>query len=236
MTATDASPLVCPNCGHTNTAVAGSGSGMCFDCAHMWDPATVVGVPAPTVDAPAPLIGDVVPIGTPGSVGPLEPFGMASVEDVFDAPAPPKDPPNPTDYPPTWAGLADFRHDGGSMRNETWWEEIMGGPLDGLHPADEAVTEPPAEVAAVLVIAGQIIAAGIEAAWTMENPSATLVARTGYLPDDPDLLPIIEQACAVALGMVIDRSHDDIADFAEAFGVEIETTDTGDPTEDGADG
>lgn len=236
MTATEPTPLVCPQCGSVNTSVGGSGSGMCFECAHMWDPASVVALPRV----------------------PIEPFQMLPVEEVFgppmqdagSTPAPtdvvpvqsspdptaPADVPLPADFPPSWEGLRLFREAGGTISDEHWWSEIMGGPADNLDPVPPPAPEPPPEVGAVMMIAAEILAAGVTAAYTMETPGAVLTPATGYLPDDPDLLPIIEQACAVAIGMLLEEFEIDALDAAERYDVETATISTGDPTTEVAHG
>jgi len=230
VTAIDPTPLVCPQCGATNTAIGGSGNGMCFECAHTWDPAEVVALPRPA----------------------LAPFGMAPTDEVYGAPQevvadrlagtvePESDsgtgsigddaPPDPHDYLPSWEGLRLFREAGGIIRDEVWWSDIMGGPPDQLDPRADEPDEPPVEVSAVMLLASEIIAAGITAYHTMNTPGSTLVAETGYLPDDPDMLPLVEQACAVAVGMILDKTDEPAAVWADRFGITLDSAIQGDQT------
>lgn len=208
MTATDPAPLVCPQCGSTNTSVGGSGSGMCFECAHMWDPANVVALPRPTVAD----------------------FAMATVEEVYGERLAELTPPDPHDYLPSWEGLRAFREAGGSIPDELWWSEIMHGAPDDLDPHAVQNDEPPAEVQAVLLLSQAILDAGLRAARLLSDPSFALDAMTGYLPDDADLLPLVEQACAVAIGRIIDAFDIDPAEFGLRLSVGPEDVTQGDPT------
>lgn len=214
MTATNPAPLICPQCQSTNTEIGGSGNGMCFECAHVWDPATVTALPRPA----------------------LEPFALPSTGEVFDAQPTPVDAPNPDDWPPSWEGLRAFREAGGIITDELWWADIMGGAPDQLDPRADVEPEPPVEVQAALLLAAEILAAGITAAYTLANPDVQFVAPTGYLPADKAMLPIVEQACAVAIGMLIDVSGHTVREYAQRFGVELETQDQGDPTMEEAHG
>ena len=204
MTVPDPPALRCPNCGNTNTQIGASGNGMCFDCAHTWDPRAVI-VPEPPV---------------------VEPFGMAPVEDVFGAEPAPADPPDPHAFESTWSGLADFRAAGGSMPNETWWREIMGAPADAIDPVEVVPADPPVEVSAVLQMAKLILLAGLEAAVIVREPGAALTPATGYLPDDPDLTPLIEQGAAVAVGMLLDAAGAEPEEVAAKLGIVLEITPT----------
>lgn len=64
MTAVQPVTPVCPECGGTNTMVLSDGMGKCFDDGHEWDPAQVTALPRPEI----------------------EPFQMASVDEVFGPP------------------------------------------------------------------------------------------------------------------------------------------------------
>lgn len=210
MTATDAGPLVCPNCQGTNTAIGGSGSAICTDCAHLWNPN----------DA------------QPKPIAPLAPFGLPPVEEVFgrlpaDIAAVERE--HHEDY---IGGIATLeggqtgevvafrgmeaiivRLDSGDLVEVplTDVERIMP-PVVIPEPAvqPDTVDELAPDLQLAMQLAQVIIRAGCEAVNGTGSDITPGVPPTGYLPPDIELISVIETAAGLAIGMLLEVLEADI--------------------------
>lgn len=136
MTTNDATTLVCPNCASTNTAIGGSGSAICTDCAHLWNPNDVQYPP------------------TPIYVPPLQ----ATVEEVFGTPADDDNEPKWERYPPTSEGLAQYRRDGNSIADAHWFQLHKATPVEVDPDAYNYETEKALLVGGVATLEGGQVA------------------------------------------------------------------------------
>lgn len=236
MTATDVPALVCPVCGNTNIAIGGSGNAICTDCTHMWNPADPQPVP-PAFDIEVPGAMAITPatLADADRVGALE-DELAQLE----------------------GGVATL--EGGQTATVVtfkWPESVvveLGNgdlqivPLDAVQrimppivipdPVDvpDTVDALPADLQLALELARTIIRAGAE---SVEGSGANVtpgMPPIGYLPADPELLPVIERAAGIAVGMLIERFELDVDEILVYAGAVREqdqvATETTEVTED----
>lgn len=78
--------MICPRCQSDDTMRMSNGRGLCFACKCDWDPNNLSALPAPEpTPAPIPIpIIEPEPLDLPPAA--LEPFAMATVEEVFGPP------------------------------------------------------------------------------------------------------------------------------------------------------
>lgn len=240
MTVTEPAPIVCPACRSENTNVGASGLALCFDCAHQWDPKEVTALPAPLLApfgmAPVeavygPTDADVA--NHPANVPTPEPQGAPRITDhmtdaeiawavrhadALDAlDATPADPDAHT-FPPTWEGLAAYRAAGGVIDNELWYDNFIAPAAEPLHPADAQGNEEAAAIQMTAELATLIVKAAVASMPGVLSAEETDVAPIGFLPDDPGLFPIVEQAAIQAVRGVIAVFELDAAALLEAIG------------------
>lgn len=213
MTAAGAEPLVCPSCRSTSTMVGVQGNGLCFACSHTWDPKEVTALPLDTEPSAVPVIDEVA---------------VSKVAAALDVP-------DPYAFEPTFEGLAAFRAAGGTMADEVWWEIRMGAPANDIDPVATLSDEPPAEIMATIAIAETIVKAGIAALNGQGDDVTPGVPPTGYLPDDPAMLVVIEQAAAIAVGMLITNMHLDVDELLATLGGVSYEESEGDQTTEASD-
>lgn len=210
MTAAGTAPLVCPSCRSTSTMVGVQGNGLCFACSHTWDPKEVTALPLDTPAPAAPVIDEVA---------------VSTVAAALDVP-------DPYAFPSTWEGLTEYRAAGGVMADETWWEVRMGAPADQVDPVPSMLDGAPDVGAVTVMLAELIVKAGIAALNGQGDDVTPGVPPTGYLPDDPAMHPMIEQAAAIAVGILITNMHLDVDEIlATLGGVTYEETEGDQTTE-----
>lgn len=232
MTATDPASLACPKCLHTNTMVGAAGVGRCFDCMYEWDPATEVAL-APLDVGPFDMPSELEVFGPPADVPPLTTAEVdaETVDDLkrfiaaLDV--------DGVDGMDTLIG-GTARLEGGQLGTVVSFpsidsvevvlndgrteivdfsdvERITPRALD-IEPAPEtaSVDDYAAEVQMAITLAELIVKAGIASVEGSGADVHPVAPPVGYLPDDPDLLPVIEKAAAIAVGMLIVNLHLDV--------------------------
>lgn len=190
------------------------GNGLCFACSHTWDPKEVTALPLDTAPPAAPVIDEVA---------------VSTVAEALDVP-------DPYVFDPTWDGLALYRAAGGRMDDQTWWEIRMGAPADAVDPVPSMMDGVPDPIAVTVMLAELIVKAGIAALNGQGDDVTPGVPPTGYLPDDPAMHGMIEQAAAIAVGMVITNMHVDLDELlATLGGITYEETEGDQTTEESND-
>lgn len=203
MTATEPTALICPTCRSVNTMIGVSGVGRCFDCAHEWDPTAEVATVAIEI----------------------EPFAMAPVEDVYGPDIDDDVWAEPASQEATIGGTA--RLEGGQLATVLSWPSVDSVELllnDGrvevvnvsdveriterapdpeTAPVVESVDDLAAEVQMAVTLAQLIIMAGVTSVEGEGADVHPVAPPVGFLPDDPALMPTIEKAAAIAVGMII---------------------------------
>lgn len=252
MTAPHPSGLVCPQCGGVDTSVGGSGNGMCFECAYTWDPAVEHGTArdavAPFGMAPVEEVFGDRPPRRPVDLdtGKVWPEGMGDAmlaEDVDTY----------NDRLAELVGGVATLEGGQTAIVVTFTDDervvvtLATGdtevvPLSDVErivpPAPPAVepveveveAEPPVEMQAMMLMASKILEAGVKASYALTQSETLIDVPTGYLPEEPALWSIVEQACVVAIGMLIDATDMDAEAVALWFGIELEVPTEGDQT------
>lgn len=210
MTATEQTPLVCPKCSGTNTAIGGSGSAICTDCAHLWNPADPVIPPTPTP----------------------QPFGLAPVHEVFGPDAYTGRDVEAFDPADAVGGIATL--EGGQTAEVVSFTpydhlivRLSTGDLERVPigdvlrimppvvipepvaiPANENELAPDLQLA--ISLARVIIRAGCESVNGTGEQITPGVPPTGYLPADTELHEVVERAAGLAVGMLLEVLEADI--------------------------
>lgn len=172
------------------------GNGLCFACSHTWDPKEVTALPLDTEPPTAPVIDEVA---------------VSTVAAALDVP-------DPYAFEPTFEGLAAFRAAGGTMTDEVWWEIRMGAPANDIDPVPSMMDGVDDAIAVTMMLAELIVKAGIAALNGQGEDVTPGVPPTGYLPDDPAMHGMIEQAAAIAVGMLITNMHLDVDELLATLG------------------
>lgn len=256
--------------------VGASGNGLCFDCQHSWDPATVTAGPKPApLNQPPGVIG-IVDTGEPPPVPLLAPFDMATVEEVYGSIAEPDD--RTATFPPEELIGGTARLEGGQLATVVSFPSIDSVEVvlnDGRTeivdfsdveritprapaPATDAVDVPvPAEYvdavesliaereydkgdgneeAAAVKLTGElavlIVKAAVASMPDAARPGEIVPVPIGFLPDDPGLFPIVEQAAVQAVRGVIAVFELDAAVLLAAVGLGDEEPNQGDPQQE----
>lgn len=229
MSSTDVPTLVCPKCGATSTTIMGSGNAACMACAYMWDPSDPA---VPFVLAPAP-------------------FGMAPVDEVFDTSSHPANVPANLDLADHVGGrvVLEGGQEGfvlGVVDPETIEvilpdDRVEHVPLDvvvSMFPPPPVAPAPTSEdelgklapdLHLALDMARIIIRAGCESVHGTGETITPGLPPSGYLIDDPDVFPVVEQAAALAVGIILELLDADIDAVLLAVGAVGETAE---PSED----
>jgi hypothetical protein len=238
MTATNPATLTCPACQSANTMLQADGDGLCFECRNVWNPAEVVALTPPppvvampdTVDTilgpPDELRDEVDPVdedaATTSDV--LAAGGLVSFADALLA--------------ELVGGIA--RLEGGQravvaeVLDEDTLRVILGdgrsevvtfADVESVTPASSAdhdaetgelFRKPDTDVQAALLCAGLIIEAGVQTVQSAADGAVIGLPPTGWLPRDGDLVDVLEQACGLAVAMVIDVTGADPSTLALA--------------------
>lgn len=275
MTATQPATPACPECGGQNTMVLSDGMARCFDDQHEWDPKSVAALPRPPAAVPSPeptaqpatdadsaadSAGGVPadessPITATSLPEPpaLEPFGMASTEEVFG---------------PDLAGRADgatvdtddliggtARLEGGQValvlsfpdadhvvvRLNDGRDETV--PLSDVERITRRAPEPePTEdgtdagdvaewITDVRMLSDLILAAGVATVYDQAGENVVGQPPAGWLPRDATTNALVEAAVAVTVARLIVAYSIDTDDILEGVSQTIPVIQTDDPTE-----
>lgn len=232
MTANDATTLVCPNCASTNTAIGGSGSAICTDCAHLWDPGDVEYPPTPIYVPPVQATVEEVfgpenvvePFHVEARDGfPLTPATMADAERVGTL---------GDELDQLVGGIATL--EGGQTAeviafsiHDSVLVKLATGDLEEVPLADVVRIMPPvvipdpviipdevggmpADMQLALTLAQVIIRAGCESVTGTGASVTPGVPPVGYLPADEALHTVVERAAGLAVGMLIEAFELDV--------------------------
>lgn len=164
------------------------GNGLCFECGHTWDPKEVTALP---LDTPAPTVAVIDEAADIATLGP------DANPDLYS-------------FDPTWEGLAEYRAAGGTITDEVWWEVRMGAPAGDVDPVPSMMDGVDDAVQVTVMLAELIVKAGIASVNGRGDDVVPGVPPTNYLPDDPAMHHMIEQAAAMAVGMLITTLHLDV--------------------------
>lgn len=226
MTATDAQPLVCPTCGSTQTAIGGSGNAICTECTHMWNPADPAPITTSLATAAAHDDWDGLTLlqaaGNPETaadiLSELE-GGIATLEGGQVA----------TVVTFKWPDSVVVELSTGDLQIVPLADvQRIMPPVVVPEPVDvpDTVDAMPPDMQLAFELAKVIVRAGAE---SVEGTGANVtpgMPPVGYLPADPELLPVIERAAGLAVGMLIEAFEldvDEILVFAGAVATETET-------------
>lgn len=229
MTVAEPTPIVCPQCGGTNTGIGASGSAICRDCAHLWNPDDPHAPAAPVV----------------------APFAMAPADEVFlvdDIPI--------ADVPPE---MQESMVGGGAVleggqvatvvsftEHDTVVVRLSTGDLEEVPLADVERIMPPVivpepavipddvegfapDVTLAVTLAKLIVRAGVESVNGTGEDVTPGMPPVGYLPADPELHEVVERAAGLAVAMLVDLFALDVDTILVAVGATTETPDQGDP-------
>lgn len=105
---------------------------------------------------------------------------------------------------------------------------VPPAPEPEPEPEPEVDDAPDVELQAAMVMAANIIDAGVKAAYTIEHPDSLVDVPTNFLPDDPAMWEVVEKACAVAIGMLIDATDDTPETIAAFFDIQLTDNTQGD--------
>lgn len=225
VSAPGASALRCPNCGSEHVSIGASGNAICPDCGHLWLPTDA---PIPEVLAPVP---DVL----------TSDDGLAYVEAAG----------NPETYADRQAELIGgaVLLEGGQLTELVAWTDDEGvvvrlgnndlekvaladverimPPIPEVEPVQlpETEDELSPDLALALKLARVIVGAGAESLYRRDRAQIAELPPTGFLPTEPELLPVIEQACGLAMAMLIEAFELDADDVIAWADIESETTD-----------
>lgn len=233
------------------------GNGLCFACSHTWDPKEVTALPLDTEPPTAPVIDEVAVSTVAAALDVPDPYAFPATWDglqLFRAAG-------GSMREETWwevmmradvesvdpkaavlaggARLAgsqgpDFDEDPatGDMRRV---DPVTGEWVDTEHPQPSMMDGVDDAIAVTMMLAELIVKAGIAALNGQGDDVTPGVPPTGYLPDDPAMHGMIEQAAAIAVGMLITNMHLDVDELlATLGGVTYEETE-GDQTTEASD-
>lgn len=232
MTVTDTTTPRCPKCLSGNTMVGAAGVGRCFDCTHEWDPATEVApeplavepfamAPIEDVYGPDDAVTDWDGIHDPdaliGGTARLEGGQVATVNAFPDADhvhvtlndgrdeiVPMSDVERIT--PRASAAVVEAADDA----HDAVGNVIDVPDLSVVSPAVETLDDYDDQVQMTVTLAQLIVMAGVSSVEGSGADVYPVAPPQGFLPDDPALMPVIEQAAAMAVGMLIVNLHLDV--------------------------
>lgn len=180
-----------------------AGVGRCFDCSHEWDPTAPAPEPVPSLaqEATDDFAAELVEL-----IASTEAEATALLDELIGGTA---------------------RLEGGQVAqvvsfpstetvelllNDGRTEVVNLSDVDRITPRSDVVIEAPPietvedyapEVQMSLTLAELILKAGIASVDMVDGVPQPGLPPVGYLPEEPDLIPVIEQAAALAVGMLI---------------------------------
>lgn len=253
MTAPGPTVLQCPHCYETHASIGASGNAICPDCGHLWDPSdplqqatprpTPFGLPTADEVFGAPENGTEAPTGDTCADSDLG----QQLGEARGAPLPAFD-------PAEWVGGVAILEGGQHATivsfadNETLIVRLANNDLEQVKLADTTSMLPPIpdvepatlpesedeltpDLALALRLARVIVAAGAESLYRRNVEGIAELPPTGFLPTEPELLPVIEQAVGMAMAMLIEAFELDPADVIAFAGIEAPETEATNPTE-----
>lgn len=201
-----------------DTAIGASGNGLCFACSHTWDPSVPQPEPPARVEPTPANVVEEHP----------EPFGGVKddrtgveLHELIGGTA--------TLEGGQVATVISFTEDDRvivRLRNDDLQDVSLADVeriVPPLPPVVEVAVEidendPPPGIAAVLHLAKLIVKAGIASVRNEGGQAVPAVPPVDWLPKDRAMFPVVEQACAVAVGMLITTFELDPADLLGMIG------------------
>lgn len=214
MTVAAWAPNMCPKCRSTSGTDLGDGIRLCFDCRWEWDPATTTGpivepltvVPDPVVVAPE---ATEAPGTSPGSPDPLAVIrsnylGCEVVVNEFDAPG----------------TISEVDDDGFVTVEFGSGYSVRCAPDEFVVTDAQVIADETIEALGTtyLTVAAQVLRAGAATIAGDGESRRLAVPPDGWLPDDPDVMPVIEAGAAyalAALALTAGIANDDILSMAD---------------------
>ena len=252
MTAPGPTTLQCPKCYEQHVMIGASGAAICPDCAHTWNPDNPLEAATPR-PAPfgLPTTDEVFGTLENGTTPSLEQHltvddGLAYIEATTD-------PETFADRQSEFVGGAVVL-EGGQVATLVAWTyddgvvvRLATNDLEKVHLNDVQRIMPPIpdvepvqlpetedeltpDLALALRLARVIVGAGCESLYRRDRLGVAELPPTGFLPTEPELLPVIEQACGLAVAMLVEAfelNPDDVIAWADIEAPEVqEATET----------
>lgn len=222
MTTSTPTTIVCPQCGATDGTALSSGLRLCFDCRHEWNPADVP-PPRPLAVVPdVPAVDDV--LGPPDTVtaereAQARLDALIGTEVILDGGQRAVIVEFPDDNHVTVVPTYD---DGGGEPFTVDFNDVVRS----VEPVAPVVDVPDDEARALASTVGTVAALTLRAGVSMVTGTGDDVRigmpPTGWLPDDPGTVAIIEQGVAYAVAILI-HAYGIPADQASAFADDLMT-------------
>lgn len=214
MTVAQWAPNMCPKCRSTSGTDLGDGIRLCFNCRWEWDPATTTGPIVEPLTVVPDFDGTTAPVAAvvealqqrddPLAVIRSNYLGCEVVVNEFDAPG------TITEVDDDGFVTVEFGS-GYSVRCAP--DEFV--VTDAQVIADETIE---ALGTTYLTVAAQVLRAGAATIAGDGESRRLAVPPDGWLPDDPDVMPVIEAGAAyalAALALTAGIANDDILSMAD---------------------
>lgn len=222
MTTDTPAATICPNCGETEGTTLSTGLRLCFACRNEWDVA-LAAEQAADVDAVTKYVVDSV-LGPPAEVvdqldAQARLDALIGTEVILEGGQRARIEGFPDDDRVTVRYVYD---DGESVAYDVEFNDV----IRAVEPAPAVIDLPSEEARALAATAGTIAALTLRAGIGMisgEHPNRVIgLPPTGWLPDDPGTIAIVEQGVAYAVAILLHAYNID-AEQAAAFADDLMT-------------